>query len=138
MKQVFTIQGELPDFNSIVEASKQHWAQYYAFKQQYTTLVWLCARAALKPFQEFPIDFSIHWYCKDKRKDKDNISAGKKFILDGLIKAGIIPSDSWRHVGDFEDRFYLDRVNPRIVVYMKSPPPAESEENTEIQSMSET
>jgi len=137
MKQVFTIQGELPDFNSIIEASKQHWAQYYAFKQQYTTLVWLCARAALKPFQEFPIDFSIHWYCKNKRKDKDNISAGKKFILDGLIKAGIIPSDSWRHVGDFEDRFYLDRANPRIVVYMKSPPPTESEESTGTQSMSE-
>jgi len=138
MKQVFTIQGELPDFNSIIEASKQHWAQYYAFKQQYTTLVWLCARAALKPFQEFPIDFSIHWYCKDKRKDKDNISAGKKFILDGLIKAGIIPSDSWRHVGDFEDLFYIDRANPRIVVYMTSPPPTESEESTETQSMSET
>ena len=90
----------------------------------------------MKPFQEFPIDFSIHWYCKDKRKDKDNISAGKKFILDGLIKAGIIPSDSWRHVGDFEDRFYLDRANPRIVVFMTSQLPMESEETTKEREMS--
>ena len=138
MKQIFTIQGELPDFNSIIDASKQHWAQYYAFKQQYTTLVWLCARAALKPFQQFPIDFSIHWFCKNKRKDKDNISAGKKFILDGLISAGIIPSDSWRHVGNFEDKFYLDRANPRIVVSMTSQPPTESEETAETQPISET
>ena len=138
MKQVFTIQGELPDFNSIIEASKQHWAQYYSFKQRYTNLVWLCARAALKPFQEFPVDFSIHWYCKDKRKDKDNISAGKKFIFDGLIRAGIIPSDSWRYVGNFEDKFYLDRANPRIVVYMTSQISPESEENAETHPISET
>jgi len=138
MKQVFTIQGELPDFNYIIDASKQHWAQYYAFKHRYTTLVWLCARAALKPFQQFPVDFSIHWYCKDKRKDKDNISAGKKFILDGLIAAGIIPSDSWRHVGNFEDKFYIDRANPRIVVSMTSQLSTESEETTETQPISET
>ncbi|MBM3237800.1 Holliday junction resolvase [Candidatus Poribacteria bacterium] len=138
MKQIFTIQGELPDFNSIIAASKQHWAQYYTFKQQYTNLVWLCARAALKPFQQFPVDFSIHWYCKDKRKDKDNISAGKKFILDGLIAARIIPSDSWRHVGNFEDKFYIDRANPRIVVSMTSQLPTETEETMETQPISET
>ena len=118
MTQTFTIHDELPDFNAIVDASKKHWTRYYSFKRQYTEIVWLHARADLKPFHEFPIDFYIDWYCKDKRKDKDNIAAGKKFILDGLIVAGIIPSDSWRHVGDFQDRFFLDRVEPRIVVTM--------------------
>ncbi len=75
--------------------------------------------------------------CFEKRKDKDNISAGKKFILDGLIAAGIIPSDSWRHVGNFEDKFYIDRANPRIVISMTSQLSTGSEETTETQPISE-
>lgn len=36
---------------------------------------------------------------KTKKRDPSNIcSAGIKFIEDGLVKAGVIPSDGWKNV----------------------------------------
>jgi len=121
MRQTLVIPGELPDLNYIIDESKKYWGRYSDFKRQYTELVWLYARATLKPFGEFPIDFRFDWYCSSKRKDKDNIAAGKKFILDGLKAAKIIPDDNWKHIGNFQDFFYVDRTNPRIVVVMTEP-----------------
>ena len=112
------IPGELPGLNDIIDKSKNFWGRYSDSKRQYTELVWLHARTTLKPFRKFPVDFRFDWYCSSKRKDKDNIAVGKKFILDGLTDAGIIPDDSWRYIGNFQDYFYVDRTNPRVVVVM--------------------
>lgn len=114
--QRFIIQGELPDLNQIIEASKQHWARYHDFKRRYTTYVTLVAKTQLQPITEYPVSIWIVWHCKNKRKDKDNISAGKKFILDGLVEAGILSGDGWKHISELHDRFFQDRENPRIEV----------------------
>jgi hypothetical protein len=58
----------------------------------------------------------MNWHCKDKRKDKDNISAGKKFILDGLVEAGILKSDGFNYIASFHDTFFVDSQNPRIEI----------------------
>ena len=119
MKQTFEIRCELPDFNTIVNTSKTHWSKYSSPKKGYDAVVSAYARQQLKPVQKYPVDIEIHWVCKDKKKDKDNISAGKKFIMDGLVKSGILPSDGWKHVGDFTDKFSVDRQKPRIIVTIK-------------------
>jgi len=41
-------------------------------------------------------------------------------VLDGLVKAGIIPDDSPKYIHSFEDVFVLDRDNPRIVIDLES------------------
>lgn len=45
-----------------------------------------------------PYCFQFDWYCENKRKDPDNISAGQKFIFDGLVRACVLPNDGWREV----------------------------------------
>jgi len=72
-----TIAGEFPNLNQIIEASQQHWANYHAFKKKYTNLVAMIARAQLKPVGEYPVQILIDWHYKDRRKDPDNIAAGK-------------------------------------------------------------
>jgi hypothetical protein len=119
MKQALIIEIELPDFNSIVKHAKKHWSKYSQPKKGYDAFVADCARKQLKPIKRYPVDFTFHWYCKDKRKDKDNIAVGKKFILDGLIKAKIIPNDNWQYVGNFSDKFYVDKHNPRVEVVIR-------------------
>ena len=58
-----------------------------------------------------------HWYCEDRRKDKDNISSfGRKVIQDALVRAKILKNDGWKQIIGFEDHFEIDRKNPRIVV----------------------
>jgi Holliday junction resolvase RusA-like endonuclease len=45
------------------------------------------------------IAVTCRWYCKDKRRDPDNIGSAVKYILDGLVSAKIIPNDGWRQIG---------------------------------------
>lgn len=43
-------------------------------------------------------DLVLVWTRKDKRHDADNVYAGVKFLLDGIVAAGIIPGDDRKHV----------------------------------------
>ena len=59
---------------------------------------------------------TFRWLCKNKKKDKDNIAFAKKFILDGLVEAGVIKNDGWDDIEGFQDEFEIDAKNPRIEV----------------------
>lgn len=127
MIQHLIIPGELPDLNQIIAAAKQRGfarksgkfvpgLSYASMKRKYTEKVMLLARAAkLRPIQR-PCRISFTWWCKNKRKDMDNIRAGTKFILDGLIKAGVLPNDTWEFIRSFHDDFFLGRDDPRVHV----------------------
>lgn len=107
------IPGTLPSMNEIVAASKRHHMQYSIMKKQYTQLVKLHAMKLPKIDRA---DFVITWYCQDKRKDKDNVIAGTKFLLDGLVEAKVIPNDGWKEVGDITHKFEVDKDKPRVEV----------------------
>lgn len=112
----FTVPGELPTMNEIVAASKKHHMKYAAMKKEYTYLVQLCAINLPKVNLA---DFEIIWYCKNKRKDKDNIMSGQKFLFDGLVQAGVITNDGWSQIGDVSHVFKVDKRNPRVEVRIK-------------------
>lgn len=109
----FIIPGELPSMNEIVKKSKQHHMSYANMKKKYTEIVEYSA-TGLPEIKRG--DFEITWYCKNRRKDKDNIMAGQKFIFDGLLKAGVLKNDGWGEVGNVSHFFQIDKTNPRIVV----------------------
>ena len=57
------------------------------------------------------------WYSKDIRRDPDNIEHGQKYILDGLVRAGILPNDGIKNVGGGKvHAFFKDKSNPRVEV----------------------
>ena len=110
------IPRELPDLNQIISASKDHWGSYSSLKKANTQIVAYCTKQATKRKYK-KIDLDITWYCKDKRKDKDNIMAGGlKMILDGLVVAGVIQNDGWAHIGSINNHFEVDKNNPRVEV----------------------
>jgi len=113
---IIVIPGELPDLNTIIDESKKHWAEYSRIKRKYTDMVAWLAKGKGK-FKK--IDLDITWICRNKRKDKDNIAAGVKFILDGLVQANVIENDGWKQIGDIVHRFEVDKDNPRIEVRIK-------------------
>lgn len=48
------------------------------------------------------------WVEPNRRRDPDNVSSqGRKIILDGLVRAGIIEGDGWRTVAGFSDQFLV-------------------------------
>ena len=122
--QRLIIYGKMPGMNEIVAASKQHFAVYAKMKKELTTSVAVMG-LTLKPITP-PVRVRFLWYEPDRRRDPDNISAGgRKFILDGLVEAGILPTDGWKlyePTGGLEDRFFIDKENPRVVVELIEEP----------------
>ena len=116
LKQTFEIRCELPDFNTIVNTSKTHWSKYSSPKKGYDAIVSAYARQKLKPVENYPVDIHCHWVVPNRRKDPDGISAGAKFILDGLVKAGILRNDGFSEVCKITHEFSVDRRNPKIIV----------------------
>lgn len=113
----FTIRGQLPGLNELIEAERTHRQKGAQLKRQCETVVMHAARALGKWRAETPVYMVYHWYEPNRRRDKDNIAAfGRKVIQDALVKAKFLKNDGWKDIIGFEDKFYIDQKNPRIVV----------------------
>jgi len=112
------IPGELADLNTYINAERSNRYAGANVKSEMTNYVATIAKAHKGNFEPYktPVWITYKWYCKDKRKDKSNISFAKKFIEDGLITAGILKNDGWNEIEGFTDEFYIDRRNPRVEI----------------------
>jgi len=109
----FEIPGRLPGLNEIVAAAKSHFGAYAKMKYKHTTAIaWLAKK--LPTYKR--VDLVITWHEPDQRRDPDNIMAGQKFILDGLVAAKVIPNDNQKHIVSIVHRFRVDKQNPRVEV----------------------
>jgi len=109
----FEIPGRLPGLNEIIDAAKRNPHEYARMKCEYTQMVaWLAKK--LPRFNK--VALIITWYEPDHRRDPDNIMAGQKFILDGLVVAGAISNDSQKYIQGIVHRFRVDKRNPRVEV----------------------
>lgn len=77
-------------------------------KQQTNNCYYFSKLSKIKPFEN-RVDIKFIWHTPDNKKDHDNISFAKKFILDGLVKSGILKNDNPRYVGNFIDEFKIDK-----------------------------
>lgn len=118
MTEKLIIPGELPGLNEIIAISKEHWAKYAEEKHFRTQEIAYLAKSQIKgKYQK--VDLVFTWFCKNKKRDKDNIIAGQKFILDGLVAAGVIENDGWRQVGNILHYFKIDNKNPRVEILIE-------------------
>lgn len=110
-----TIPGRLPGLNEITDAARGNRYASAKMKKEYTELVAWYAKSARLPRLK-RVDLVFTWYEPHRQRDKDNIMAGQKFILDGLVAAGVLDNDGWNQIGDITHRFRVDRNNPRVEV----------------------
>lgn len=117
MNYKFTIRGTLPGLNELIEAERRNRFIGAKLKKQYEAVVMRAARSLGNVEFEEPVYMVYHWYEKDRRRDKDNICAfGRKVIQDALVKARFLRNDGWKNIAGLEDRFYVDKDKPRVVV----------------------
>lgn len=113
MRQAFTIEGRFVGLNEFYRMDR--WEQHEA-KREHDGRVAAAAKAAgLRPFKG-RVRYAVTWYEANRRRDLDNVAFGKKFIQDGLVKAGVLHNDTHHEIAGFEDSFAYDARNPRIVV----------------------
>ena len=110
----FTVHGELPSMNEIIAESKKHYGKYSEMKRTYTDVVFYSCYKFQKV--ENKVNLKFKWFCKNKKKDKDNIMAGQKFVIDGMVKAKIIKNDGWNKIGTISHEFEIDKNNVRVEV----------------------
>ena len=115
MIQRFTIQGRFPSLNDYVAAERAN-RKFGASMKRKETKRAAEAAEGLGSFTN-PVIVSFKWVEPNLRRDVDNIAFAHKFILDGLVKAGVLEGDSRKYVIGLLDEFpEPDPDNPRVEV----------------------
>lgn len=107
-----------PDLNDIVSAYKRHWSAGAAQKRDYTALVRDLAVVTGQPRWTEPVKVMFVWVEENGERDFDNVRSAAKFILDGLVEAGVLEDDDPAHVSDLRDRYEIDPARPRVEVHV--------------------
>lgn len=107
------IPGKLPGLNQMLERSKSDGAWrharrfsrkaipsstgYESAKKAWTSSIASLARNKLRPVRRARLSF--FWVePASSGRDMDNVASAKKFIIDGLVWAGILPGDRRQHI----------------------------------------
>ena len=113
MRQVFEIPGRFPSLNEFYRMQPY---QQGRVKRECDDRVARCAKAAgIVPYTR-PVRYRCTWVEENRRRDLDNVAFGKKFVQDGLVKAGVLANDTHHEIIGFEDAFAYDGRNPHVVV----------------------
>lgn len=113
MRQTFEIPGRFCSLNEFYRMNPYDQGEV---KDKYDNLVALSAKCAgIRPCKG-RVRYHVLWVEQNRKRDLDNVAFGKKFIQDGLVKAGILKNDTYHEIAGFSDEFAYDSKNPRIVV----------------------
>lgn len=118
-----TIPGEFPSLNQFIAANRTKPILGNKMKQESQIYIKVFLREQMRGVSiTEPIYITYHFYCKNKKRDLDNISSYfHKVFQDSLVDLKIIPNDGWNNIIGFSDLFYIDKEDPRIEVVLKSP-----------------
>lgn len=120
MEYLLTIPGKLPGLNDYIAAERSNRHKAAKMKADYGNIVACEIRRCLGRMHiDRPVFMEYLWVEKNKRRDLDNITFGRKIIQDSLVQCGVLKDDGWKYVVGFSDRFEVDRDNPRIEVLIR-------------------
>lgn len=109
------IKGKLPSLNEYINACRRNRYAGAKMKQETEQLVGY-QLGALRTIKS-PVIIHFIWYEKTQRRDKDNVAAAKKFVLDAMQKTGKLPNDNNRFIAGFTDSFiYGSEYGVEIIV----------------------
>lgn len=115
----FVVLGTFPGMNEYSNAQRTHFHKGAAMKKKYTDIVHFSDsvfHAEPIPSEGYPLRIDFLWFEKNRRRDPDNIASAKKFILDGLQKAGVLSGDGWKQIFCLTDSFFVDKDDPRVEI----------------------
>lgn len=105
----FRVEGRLDGLNEYTRACRANkYAGAKLKKRNQRKVVEAIRNAGLHPL-DGQVSVIFTWYdnngANGRHRDKDNIAFAKKFVLDGMVEAGLIRDDGWNDVAGFTDMF---------------------------------
>ena len=123
--QTLFIPGPILGLNEMLLArGRGHYAYNAKKKKLEEEIYYLCLEQGITYVTQ--AWFLFEWLEPNKRRDPDNVAAGRKFVFDGLVKARRLPGDGWKHVNGWLDTFQVDRENPGVRVHIFKENPLEA------------
>lgn len=102
-KAICKIDMKLPSCNEYIQVCRTN--PYKAAKFKLNLEEDICLFTYKLPKFVKPVKIHFHWIESNKKRDLDNISFSKKFILDALVKSGKLKNDNHKFVRAFTDTF---------------------------------
>lgn len=117
----FIIKGTFPTLNEYLSACGRNPKAGGRLKKQYMDIASWEIRSQLRNYHaDKKVILHYCFYEPNMKRDKDNCFAfASKTIQDALQACKVIDNDGWKNIENFTHDFYLDRVNPRIEVYIE-------------------
>lgn len=114
-RMVFTIPEKLPSLNQVIQANRgNRFAGAQMKKKIEKDLSGYIAQAVHKGTLRIvrkPCEVYIVWHERTKKRDVDNVQSAQKFILDALVRRGVLPNDSPRWVRQIHHYVQYDGVD---------------------------
>lgn len=110
-KYKLEIKQKLPSLNDYIKQCRANKFAGAEMKKKIEYDIWIYIIEQIRSVKiEKPVKITFTWIEENGKRDLDNICFAKKFILDALVKAGILTNDNRRYVSGFTDKFeYADK-----------------------------
>lgn len=117
----FIIKGTMPSLNEYLAEIGRKPQIGNRMKREYKMIASNYIRVGLKRWKATkPVVIHYVFYEPNMKRDHDNVfSFASKSIQDALQDCGVLENDGWKQILNFTHDFYVDRVNPRIEVYIE-------------------
>lgn len=111
----YVVKGQLADLNKHDGANRNSRFGGASLKKEQTDLVAWQLKG--KPKITRPCTIGFVWYYSGKF-DFDNIRFACKYVLDGMVKAGVLPNDNQKWVLGFEGDYFIrcDKGSEKVIV----------------------
>jgi len=114
-KHIIEFEGEFETLNPYIDAERANRYAGASIKKVETERARLTALLSGVKVEKYPVILKFFWYRTNKRTDPDNIDFAKKFILDGLVKAGVLVDDGWDEIKEIYNKFGLSDT-PSVIL----------------------
>ena len=113
MANAIRIECDFMYLNEYINTERRNKYEAAKVKDELTNMVaWQCKlKQYTKP--KGKVDMIFKWHVKG-RHDSDNIAFAKKFVLDGMVQAGLLENDNPKCVRHLADYIYRDLKKPQI------------------------
>ena len=113
------IKAKLPTLNEVIAANRRNKYNGNKFKKEIEELIgWYIKQAqvvgSLSKIEE-PVDILIDFYERTAKRDVYNIQSSQKFIIDALVRNGILKNDGQRYVKNVYHRVMKGDTDHAIV-----------------------
>lgn len=105
---------EYPSLNEYIQAERSNRYKGAKLKKDYTEATQMMV-ARYRGAVTRKADIHFEWHTS-RRVDPDNLDFARKFVLDGLVRAGVLIDDNQKYIGRLSSEVVKDKQGYVIVV----------------------